>query len=320
MLGVDGTYTASVDVIHSAGTMTSDLTVSAVIPVHNGRRYVAEAIESVLAQTTPPIECIVVDDGSTDDTAAVVERFGAAVTLVRQLQSGVSRARNRGAELARGQLVAFLDHDDAWLPDKIECQLAALMASDATMALCAMDVIDAGGRSVGALRLSARTDLLAGMLLFDGTETVSCSSTGLIWSERFQALGGFDAVLSQSADWDLLVRVLLAGEIAYVDRPLVRYRVHDANMSRDVQRMEHDMLRAYGKAFADPALPDPIRAQRRRAYGRLYRMLAGSYRDRGQWGRAARALAAGARRDPRIAYEAVRVVAGWPERRGEDTI
>ena len=106
--------------------MTAASEVSAVIPVHNGAAYVAEAVQSILSQTRPPIECVVVDDGSTDETAEVVRRFGNEVAYVRQDRAGVSSARNRGAALARGALVAFLDHDDVWLPTKLERQVEAL--------------------------------------------------------------------------------------------------------------------------------------------------------------------------------------------------
>jgi hypothetical protein len=101
-------------------------------------------------------------------------------------------------------------------------------------------------------------------------------------------MGGFDPALSTSADWDLLVRNVLRGTVAYVDEPLVSYRVHDANMSRDIGATERDMRRAFAKVFNDPALPDAHRRRRRRAYAGLYRMLAGSYRDAGSWSDMAR--------------------------------
>ena len=88
------------------------------------------------------------------------------------------------------------------------------------------------------------------MLTFDGTETVSCSSAGLMRREELLKIGGFDPALSVSADWDLLFRMALAGAPAYVDEPLVRYRVHGSNMSNDIAAMERDMTYAFGKAFA----------------------------------------------------------------------
>src|SRR5947209_9383646 len=97
-------------------SMTTPTSVSVVIPVFNGARFLAGAIRSVLGQSHRPIECIVVDDGSTDATPETVHEFGRDVTYVRQHRAGVSVARNHGMALARGHLIAFLDHDDAWLP------------------------------------------------------------------------------------------------------------------------------------------------------------------------------------------------------------
>jgi glycosyltransferase involved in cell wall biosynthesis len=100
--------------------------VSVVIPVYNGERYVAEAIESVLAQGHRPLEVIVVDDGSTDHTAEVVKLFAPEVRYDFQPNSGAAAARNRGVGLAQGDFLAFLDADDLWMADKLTRQMAAL--------------------------------------------------------------------------------------------------------------------------------------------------------------------------------------------------
>lgn len=97
--------------------------VSVVIPVRNGEKYVAEAIESCIEQTRPVQEIIVVDDGSIDSTAAVVSRFGNRVSFLRQQWAGVGAAMNRGIAHSGGEFLAFLDHDDLWLPDKTDRQL-----------------------------------------------------------------------------------------------------------------------------------------------------------------------------------------------------
>jgi glycosyltransferase involved in cell wall biosynthesis len=286
-----------------------EATVSAVIPVHNGEAFIEAAIESALSQTTPVLECIVVDDGSTDATSDVVRGFGDAVTYVSQPRSGVSAARNRGTREARGDFVAFLDHDDVWLPEKLERQLALLLEPDnasAIMALCAVRMVDASGICLGIRRLHARGELIQGMFLFDGTEIVSCSSTGLLRREPLIAAGGFDETLSTSADWDLLLRLLLASAVVYVDEALALYRVHAANMSRSVGATERDMRYAFAKAFADPRLPSTVRGARRKAYASLYRMLAGSYLHHGAWTDALRTAALAIWKDPRTAVDFVR--------------
>ncbi|MBP1464212.1 glycosyltransferase family 2 protein [Candidatus Chloroploca sp. M-50] len=104
---------------------------SVIIPVYNGERFLAEAIQSVLDQTLPPDEIIVVDDGSTDGSAALVAARFAEVRLLRQTNRGVGAALNLGLSHAHGDLFAFLDADDRWLPDKLERQVAALSADPA---------------------------------------------------------------------------------------------------------------------------------------------------------------------------------------------
>ena len=103
--------------------------VSVILPVYNRAASVARAIDSVLAQTYEPLELIVVDDGSTDRTRDVVRQFAPGVTLVEQEHAGAYAARNRGIAHARGELIAFIDSDDAWLPEKLARQVP-LMSRD----------------------------------------------------------------------------------------------------------------------------------------------------------------------------------------------
>ena len=102
--------------------------VSVIVPVHNGERYLAESLESALRQSFPPLEIIVVDDGSTDGSAEVAGRFGPRVTIQRQANRGAGAARNEGARLARAPLLGFLDADDVWVLDKLERQCALLQS------------------------------------------------------------------------------------------------------------------------------------------------------------------------------------------------
>lgn len=287
--------------------------VAAVIPVYNGAAFVADAIESVLAQTHAVAECVVVDDGSTDATAEVVGRFGARVRLIRQPNAGVATARNRGVAESAARFVAFLDADDAWKPDKIERQLAAgAAAAGRALVLCDLELFDdATGEELGRAAMRPGPDTLRDMVLFEGVQIVSCSSTALLERALFDELGGFDAQLSQSADWDFLARACLAANVISVAEPLVRYRVHGANMSRNVGLLERDMTYAFAKLFARSDLPEDVRRRRRRAEGNLYRMLAGSYfRGREPIG-FARNAGRSVMRDP----AAIRYFAAFPLRR-----
>ncbi|MCB0189909.1 MAG: glycosyltransferase family 2 protein, partial [Caldilineaceae bacterium] len=104
---------------------------SVIIPVYNGAQYLAESINSVLQQTKTPDSILVVDDGSTDDTAAVVAAFGSAVHYLHQPNAGAAAARNRGVAASTGEFLAFLDADDLWLPEKLALQMAVMASTPA---------------------------------------------------------------------------------------------------------------------------------------------------------------------------------------------
>lgn len=111
--------------------MTSDGVVSCCVAAHNSERFLAEALDSILAQTYRPLEVIVVDDGSTDRTATIAEAYGERVRVVRQAEAGPPATRNRAIELARGEFVAMLDADDVWHPEKLARQVECLRAAPA---------------------------------------------------------------------------------------------------------------------------------------------------------------------------------------------
>jgi glycosyltransferase involved in cell wall biosynthesis len=261
-------------------------TVAVVIPAYNHAAYVGVAIASALAQTRPPDEVIVVDDGSRDDTARVLEAWEGRVTVLRQTNQGVAVARNNGVARSRCDYVAFLDADDEWRPAKLERQVALLDADPAiALAHCGLEEIDAAGHV-----LRFRTDGAAGevwreMLLFLPA-VLGTGSTALVRRTVFDALGGFDRRLSTSADWDLCFQIAVRHRVGFVAEPLVRYRLHGQNMHLGVATMERDMLLAYDKAFA---LRDPrVDAMRRAAFGALHSVLAGSYFRTGDYGPALR--------------------------------
>ena len=282
---------------------------SAVIPVYNGERYLGEAIRSVLEQTHPAIECVVVDDGSTDGSREVAREFGSEIRYEFQDNAGVAAARNRGADLASGEYLAFIDHDDVWLESRCERGLGVAAGRQDCLTLCGVTEVDADLNPLRAVRLSSPDDLLEGMVTFNDTTIPSCSSAALVPKALFSRLRGFDMRLGMSADWDFTARSILAGPIEYVDEPLVLYRRHDSNWStRAGKSMEKDMVLAYDKIFSSPSLSPRIKEREREAYARLYRMLAGSYVEAGDWLDGFRALAQGVRRDPSIAAEVPRAL------------
>jgi glycosyltransferase involved in cell wall biosynthesis len=250
--------------------------VSVIIPTFNHARFLADAIESVLAQSLPPSEVIVVDDGSIDHTPAILAGYQGRVQVVRQGNRGVAAARNTGATLASGELLAFLDADDAWLPGKLERQVARLYDEpELGLVHCGVEEVDADGAPLRQ-RLDGLEGWVAQELLLLRRSVILGGGSGVVVPRAvFREAGGFAEGLSTSADWDLYFRIARRWKVGFVPEVLLRYRLHGANMHGNVRAMERDMLNAYARSFrdADPALQQ----LRRRAYGNLHMVLAGSY-------------------------------------------
>ena len=206
--------------------------VSVVIPTYNYGHYVAGALKSALRQTCADLEVIVVDDASTDDTAAVVRPYlaDARVAYHRVPHGGVSAAKNQGIHLARAPLVAFLDADDLWLPRKLERQLAFFRADPELGVVYARRVLmDQDGRAVPYVQPTLhRGDVVRPLFL---TNFV-CQSAAVVRRAVFAEVGLYDERYPPSEDWDLWLRAALRYRFDYVDEPLVRYRVGHASLTK----------------------------------------------------------------------------------------
>jgi glycosyltransferase involved in cell wall biosynthesis len=273
--------------------------VSVVIPARNAAAFVGAAIESVLRQTFRDFELLVVDNGSTDDTARIAATYPAPVRCLSEPRAGVAFARNRGLRESRGRWIAFLDADDLWLPPKLEAQLRALRSRPGARACStAFEIVDSALRPLAVKRHPLTTSLLE-ELLFVGN-VIGPPSTPLIERELLVRENGFDPELSYGADWNLWIRLAACTELAYVDEVLVRYRVHDSNMSRNVRLLEDDSRRVLTKAFAMPGLPPSLEARRRESFGWNDLVLAGSYWRAGQRAAAVRCALQALAWNPRL--------------------
>ena len=250
--------------------------VSVVIPNYNYERYLCETIDSVLAQTYPDVEIIVVDDGSKDASKEILAGYGDKVRTIFQENQGVSATRNNGVKESSGEFIAFLDADDAWLPTKLEKQVGRFR-EDRSLGLVhvGVDEVDADGNSL-VQRLEGVEGNVSATLLTSKREGVLGGGSGLMVPRSvFDEVGGFDLRLSTSADWDLFYRISEGYAVGFVPEILIRYRVHSSNMHGNVKVMEHDMMLAFEKAFCSEKRE--IQAVKRPAYGSLHQMLAASY-------------------------------------------
>jgi glycosyltransferase involved in cell wall biosynthesis len=221
--------------------------VSVVLPTHDRRRYLRLALASVLRQEDVELHVVVVDDGSSDGTAEWLEhRPDPRLTVVRHpTPCGVSAARNRGIAEARGGVVAFIDDDDVWAPDKLASQLHAMRADGRDWAYAGSVNLDAHDRVRGGSPPVAPDRFLE--LLPRWNPMPAGGSNAIVTRHSLERAGAFDDDLRIMADWDLWLRLARLGPPAAAPRPLVAYRIHDANMSLDTQRMLAELATMRGR-------------------------------------------------------------------------
>ncbi len=288
--------------------------ISVVIPCFNAERWIAASLRSVLAQGWPGLDIVVVDDGSSDGSVALVERGFPQVRVISQANAGVAAARNRGIEAARGEWIAFIDADDWWLPGKLQAQWQALQQA-------------AGGQPAPRLCCSGwgvwpsdtpepEPALLAELAAtaddrarWDGPSgwiypqlLLDCqvwTSTVLAPRALLLEAGGFDPGLRIGEDLDLWLRLSRLTPVLRVPRPLALYRIRPDSITRGAPRANHQglviqrALARWGYASPDGSRADPAQ---------VARALAGTWRDY-----AGAHLAAGNRRQARHgAWQALR--------------
>ena len=210
--------------------------VSVVMPIYNGAEFLALSIDSVLAQTLPDFELILVDDGSTDGTAEIIRRYAAAdrrIVPIAKANSGISDTLNQGLAVARADWIARLDSDDLMLPERLARQLAFVEADPELIAAGSYyEIIDPAGRSHGTrLPLPRTRDELAGFLA--AREPLSFLHPSMIYRRQAALdLGGYDKRTEPAEDVALFARMLATGApILIQPEVLLRYRVHSNTIS-----------------------------------------------------------------------------------------
>lgn len=229
--------------------------VSIVMAAYEAEGTIAEAVASAVAQTHVDWELLVVDDGSTDSTAEIVQAIAATDSRVRLISAehaGVlAQVRNLGIGHANGEVIALLDADDVWAPAKLEAQLRVLgKRPEVGLVHTGADLLVGGLRRAGPAVAPPRGPLLPGLL----RNNYVYSSSVVIRRSLLDAYGAFDPdpVLHGSPDYELWLRLAPHTDFAYLAEPLLLYRVHEGQMSGKVRRMERGALLAVQKARARP--------------------------------------------------------------------
>ena len=269
--------------------------VSIVVPAFNAGATLAEALRSAQAQTYRAIEIVVVDDGSTDDTAAVAAGF-AGVTLLRQANGGIAAARNAGIAAAKGEWIAPLDADDLWHPAKIERQVAAALAAPAPpgFVYCRLRQIDGAGRIVGSGLPHAFQGRVIHQHLY--RNFVGAGGALLIRRDALLAAGGYDESLRHCEDILLQFQLASRHPVAVVPEYLLGYRYVPGSMSAD----RDAMLRYWGavrRRFRE-SCPGVAHRYDRWMYARQYYQAATARAKAGRVGGALAALLGALVRDP----------------------
>lgn len=234
-----------------------EATVSVVIPTYNRASRVTHALHSVLSQTRPPDEVIVVDDGSTDDTAERIRTRFPGVRLLTQENRGVSAARNAGIRAASGEWIALLDSDDEWLPRKLELQLRAV--AEETLVCHGDEIWIRRGRRVNPMKKHRKH----GGHIFDKClpRCVISPSSVLLRRRLLDTVGLFDEALPACEDYDLWLRVTARFPVLFVDEPLiVKHGGHDDQLSRRYWGMDRFRIAALEKILASDVLDGSQRA------------------------------------------------------------
>lgn len=228
--------------------------VSVVIPCYNHGQFLADAVQSVLRQTHPACEAIVVDDGSTDSTPQVAAAFGGAIRSIRQVNQGLSAARNRGIEAATGETVVFLDADDLLEPAYVATLLALADRTPAVEgAYGGYRLVDEANRPLPQVENRVVAPAALHAQLLQGNFWVPESL--MVRRRALLAVGLFDRAHGACADWEMWLRLTGRYAFAGTGEVLVRYRVVTNSMSSNPARMQEDRLAVLGKHLGPEPAP-----------------------------------------------------------------
>jgi glycosyltransferase involved in cell wall biosynthesis len=263
--------------------------VTVVIPTHNRSRFLREAVTSVLAQRGVPLEVLVVDDGSKDETPEVLETFGDFITAVFQPHRGVSAARNHGIRLARGEWIAFLDSDDLWLPGKLEIQMAFLEAHPLLRICQTEEIWIRNGKRLNPRKYHQKPQGHCFPLLLE--RCLISPSAVVIHRDLFSQVGSFDESLPACEDYDLWLRIGCRHPLGLVEEPLIVKRGgHADQLSATIPALDVYRIQSLVHLLQRESLAPEQRKQAFAVLERKCLIYGAGCRKRGKWEEAERIL------------------------------
>ena len=260
--------------------MIQPLKISVIIPVYNRADVIGRAVDSALNQTIKPIEIIVVDDGSTDDPEKVLKNYGDKIRFIKQSNTGPSAARNHGISVAEGDYIAFLDSDDAWLPDKIERQVSMIISEEISFIITDSNGFPGSSQKATTFQKSIFADLLKQKYPFVKNcfemlveQNFIHLSTVLIEKKWFIEAGGFDEKMDVAEDTDLWLRLSLHHRIGIIPEVLALRDFREDKLSGDKEKEFAGRIRIFEKLLKSPELDDHqkkiVRNRKEWVFGRL---------------------------------------------------
>ena len=229
--------------------------ISVIVPTYNRAQQLSRALDSILCQSCSPKEIIVVDDGSTDETSALMTSEYPEIVFIQQQNTGVSSARNVGIKRASGDWIAFLDSDDEWLPEKLEIQMKALYENPEIKICHTNEIWIRNGKRVNPKKKHEKF----GGWIFQKCLPLCCISPSsvIIHKSFFKEIGLFDYSLPVCEDYDLWLRITARNPVLYIEEPfLIKYGGHEDQLSKKYWGMDRFRIKSLEKIISSRVLSE----------------------------------------------------------------
>ena len=221
-------------------------TVSVIIHTYNNEKFIAETVESVLNQTYKDYEIIVVDDGSVDGTRDALKPYMQKIRYHYKENGGIASAKNAGISLSHAEFVAFLDHDDLWVPDKLMLQMECFIENPQAGLVYTKYTSFKNGKELRTKPEKGYSGWIFKELL---SKSFIQTSTVVVKRECLDAVGPYDETFSLGDEYDMFLRIARKFQCGFVDKGLTRYRVHDTNASNNDFLFDNENLGVYKKIY-----------------------------------------------------------------------